>query len=170
VKKINNRVITYDDPELKDREVMVVYEDGRRVTVSLNKAVKEAENAGQDLVCVAEEVNPPVCRIMDFSKKSYQKNKQEKKHKAPSNKVKEVKFSPNIGLNDYNVKVNQIRKFLGKKMRVKISLFFKGREILHEEGGRDVLDKVIADLGDDAVVDQPPKQNGKTITMAVISK
>jgi translation initiation factor IF-3 len=129
--------------------------------VSIDEALKRAEEAEIDLVEVSPTAQPPVVRIMDYGKYLYQESKKhEHQHHA---KVKEVKFKPNIGDADYKVKVKNIVKFLGEGDRVKVTMQFKGRQMAHQDLGKVVLEKIIADVP--AVVEQHPRFEGRQIGM-----
>ena len=135
--------------------------------MGLNDALSRAEENGMDLVEVAPQSNPPVCRIMDFSKYKYEQEKREreaKKHRK-SGQLKEVRFRPTIDDHDYQVKLNHAKKFLEKGQKVRIRLFFKGREMLHQETGRTLIDKIKADLSSVSKIERNPQQFGKVIIM-----
>lgn len=140
--------------------------DGRMVGIlSARDAMKLAQERGLDLVEVSPNADPPVCRIMDFGKYRYQESIRERearKHQK-SHSVKEIKFHPNVGEHDYQTKVNHIREFLEKGHKVKVSLLFRGRENLHRELGFELVNRVLKDCEDLAVVDMPPKMMGRII-------
>jgi len=116
---------------------------------------------------VSEDSDPPVLKVMDYGKEQYKKAKAEKKNKQSSNKTKEVKFSPSIEKNDYNVKIGQIEKFLKKNMKVKVSLFFKGRQITHQDQGLEVLNQIVSDVAEFGKVDVPIKSGGRSLFLVL---
>lgn len=135
--------------------------------VSFSEAIERAREAGKDLVLVAPNSNPVVCRIMNFGKFIYQKNKQirDQRKKQVVRKLKEVKFHANIDEHDYQVKLNHIIEFLKKGNRVKVSLFFRGREMIHRDSGRALLERVIEAIGEYGTVDAPPRLAGRNMSM-----
>ena len=137
--------------------------------VSLQEAVAKASAAGLDLVEISPTAEPPVCKILDFSRYKYdaKKRQQEAKKKQKKIVLKEMKFKVNIGSGDFNVKMVKIRKFLETGDKVKVSLWFKGREIVHKDKGQVIFDKIIEALGDIAKIDMDPKMEGKQIIMVL---
>lgn len=135
--------------------------------VTIEEALKQAAAEGLDLVLVADNATPAVCRIMNFGKHIYEQNKREREHKKKqvTHKNKEVKFRANIDPHDYSIKVTHILEFLEKGNRVKVSLQFRGREMAHREIGMELMQKVIVDCAGKALVDLPPRMQGRTITM-----
>lgn len=133
-----------------------------------------AEQRGLDLVEVAPGAVPPVCRIMDFGKYRYEQTKREKEahKKQHSGKLKEIRIRPHIEPHDYNVKLEQARDFLHKKYKIKLSMFFRGREIVHRNAGMELLNKFINDLYEYGAVESPPKFLGKLvlITLGPVSR
>jgi len=129
------------------------------------QALDMAQSSGFDLVEVAPNADPPVCRIMDFGKYQYQqqKKKQEAKKKQSRVQVKEIKVRPKTDVNDLNTKVRHIRKFIEEGDRVKVSVFFRGREMAHKERGADILNKVVEQISDVARVEQEPRYEGRTM-------
>lgn len=126
-----------------------------------------AENLGLDLVEIAPQAQPPVCRIMDYGKFKFEEEKKEKaarKHHVAT-RVKEVQFHPNVGDHDYQTKVRHIREFLEEGHRVKIGLFFRGRESAHQELGFELLNRVIRDCQDLSTPEQMPKFLGRNLFM-----
>ncbi len=137
--------------------------------VSLKEALRRAEEFDLDLVEVAPQAAPPVCRIMDFSKYKYEQEKREreaKKHRKATH-LKEVRIRPSIDEHDYQIKINQARKFLEKGNKVRVRLFFRGREMEHQEGGRHLMEKVVRDLSSVSKVEKPAQQFGKMIVMVL---
>lgn len=139
--------------------------------VSLEEAISQASAKGLDLVEISPNAEPPVCKILDFSRYKYDSKKrlQEAKKKQKKVSLKEMKFKVNIGQGDFDVKINKIRKFLESGDKVKISLWFKGREIVHRDKGHELFQKVIESLGEVAKIDSEPKMEGKQIIMILSS-
>jgi translation initiation factor IF-3 len=140
--------------------------------VSTDKARELAAQSELDLVEVAPTANPPVCRIMDFTKFKYDQEKKEreaKKHQR-AGRIKEIRLHPNIDEHDYQVKVRQVIGFLKKKDRVKIDLFFRGRQIEHMDLGRKILDKFILDTQAEASIEKAPSMEGRILGMVLAPK
>jgi translation initiation factor IF-3 len=135
--------------------------------IPLEEALSIAIEKDLDLVEVSPNSNPPVCKVMDFGKYKYQQELSEKERKKKQTQivVKEIKVRPKIDKNDLNTKKKHIAKFLEKGYKVKITLSFKGREIVHPELGMDILNGVIDDLGDRCIVEQKPKLEGYNIVL-----
>lgn len=152
-------------------EVRVVGEDGQQLGVlPISQALKLAMDQGKDLVEVAAEAKPPVCRIVDFGKFRYE---QAKKHKGDgkrsvASKVKELKFHVNIGEHDYAMKLKHATEFLEKGMRVKVSLYFRGREMAYQEFGIQLINRVLNDVSAVAHCDSPPRLLGKNLHVLLI--
>ncbi len=128
-------------------------------------ALRLAVEANLDLVEISPNAEPPVCRIMDFGKYRYdegQRRKQARKSQART-VIKEVKFHVNVDAHDYNVKLRNIRSFLAEGHKIKLTLQFRGRENAHRELGNEVVQRVINDVADLAVVEQPPRQMGRSL-------
>ena len=140
--------------------------------VSLGEALKLADEAEVDLVEIAPQANPAVCRLMDFGKFRYQRQKKahDAKLKQRTIQLKEVKFRPGTEENDYQVKVRNIVRFLNEGDKAKVTMRFKGREIAHQEFGMQMLERIRADLENDAVVEQVPKLEGKQLVMVLAPK
>lgn len=133
----------------------------------IEKAIEKARGMGLDLIEVAPNAQPPVCRILDFGKFRYDLAKQEKEKKNTAGKVKEVKFRVNIDEHDYYTKIRHAEEFLDKGSKVKINLQFRGREMVHQELGMEVVNRVKADLATMAHVDMEPKLVGRAISMTL---
>jgi len=132
-------------------------------------ALKKADEAGLDLVEVAPAANPPVCRIMDFSKYRYEQEKRErevKKHQRQA-QLKEIRLSPRIDMHDYEIKLNHIKEFLGKKHKVRIRMFFRGREFAHRDLGNRVISRLIQDIDKIGKIDKEPIMLGKALIMVL---
>ena len=154
-------------------QIRLVDERGEMVgVVSRNEALDMAVDAGLDLVEIAPNADPPVCKILDFGKYKYeeQKKKNEAKKKQKVIEVKEVKFRPSIDDHDYDVKMRSMTKFIGEGDKVKVTMRFRGRELAHQELGMDVLMRVKGDLDSIAKVEQFPRMEGRQMTMVVSPK
>ena len=140
--------------------------------VSLREALKLADEAEVDLVEIAPQAEPTVCRLMDFGKFRYQRQKKahDARLKQKTIQLKEVKFRPGTEENDYQVKVRNIVRFLNEGDKAKITMRFKGREIAHQEFGMQMLERIRVDLEDDAVVEQLPKLEGRQLVMVLAPK
>lgn len=146
----------------------VVDDDGEQLGVlDTRKALEIAMDKGLDLVEVAPNADPPVCKIMDYGKFKYQQKKrqQEAKKNQTVIQIKEVKFRPKTDEHDYKTKLKHIRKFLEGGDRCKVTVFFRGREIVHKDRGLMVLDRVKEDTRDIAKVESDPASEGRTMTM-----
>lgn len=156
--------------EITSPNVLVIDDQGTKLGVIPSaEAVRLAEERGFDLVEVAPQADPPVCRIMDYGKYRFQQQKREKdaRKKQKNQSVKEIKMRPKIDQHDYDFKVRAIRSFLEDGHRVKVSIFFRGREMAFLDRGREVLDRVMADLADAAKIDSEPRMEGSYMRMMV---
>ncbi|MGI8462492.1 MAG: translation initiation factor IF-3 [Solirubrobacterales bacterium] len=144
--------------------------DGEQVgVVDTDKAMNAAREADLDLVEVAPEARPPVARLLDYSKYKYeqeQKAKAARKHQQQTN-IREIKLRPKIADHDYNTKKGHVERFLRQRDKVKITIMFRGREQAHPERGRALLKRLFEDLGDQAVIEQQPQQEGRNMHMLV---
>ena len=140
--------------------------------VSLREALKLADEAEVDLVEIAPQADPAVCRLMDFGKFRYQRQKKahDARLKQRTIQLKEVKFRPGTEENDYQVKVRNIVRFLNEGDKAKITMRFKGREIAHQEFGMQMLERIRIDLENEAVVEQVPKLEGRQLVMVSAPK
>lgn len=140
--------------------------------VSSREALQRAQEAGLDLVKIAPQAKPPVCKIIDYGKYRYELARKEKeaKKKQRTIEIKEVRLSPNIDTNDLATKASAARKFLTKGDRVKVTLRFRGREMAHMANGRQVMDDFASQLADIAVVEKAPKVEGRNMTMFMSEK
>ncbi len=138
----------------------------------VEQALAMAVEQGMDLVEIAPNAEPPVCRIMDYGKYRFEQAKkgQASKKKQKVTHVKEVKFRPGTETNDYQVKMRNVRRFLDAGDKVKITLRFRGREMAHQELGAEMLKRVRDDLIEEAVVEQMPKMEGRQMTMMINGK
>ena len=135
-------------------------------------AQAKARDAGLDLVEISPTARPPVCKIMDYGKFRYEQGKKAKQNRrnAAATRVKEVQFHPSVGDADYAVKLRKLKDFLSEGARVKVALFFRGRENAHKELGFDLMNRVLADSSDIGVVEQAPKLLGRNIQMTLMPK
>ncbi|MCK4295877.1 MAG: translation initiation factor IF-3 [Candidatus Marinimicrobia bacterium] len=155
------------------RSVRLIDENGKQVgIISSTEALKIAEEHGLDLVEIAPQADPPVCKIMDFGKYKYQQQMRDRQSKKKQHviKLKELRFRPRIGEHDLIMKINRARKFLNDGCKVKITLMFRGRELAHKEDGFNLIERVIKELSDVSVVDKAPVSEGRTIISFLISK
>ncbi|MDR6769785.1 translation initiation factor IF-3 [Azospirillum sp. BE72] len=156
--------------EISARSVRLVGADGEMMgVVSLRDALLAAEDAGLDLVEVAPQAEPPVCKILDYGKFKYeaQKKANEARKKQKIIEVKEIKLRPNIDDNDYDVKMRSARRFLEEGDKVKVTLRFRGREMAHQDLGMNVLVRVRDELTELAKVEQMPKLEGRQMVMVL---
>lgn len=137
--------------------------------VSADEALIQAKQASLDLVEISPNMDPPVCRIMDYGKYIFDQSKKRTSQKKNQKQVqvKEVKFRPVTDIGDYRVKMRKITEFLERGDRVKVSLRFRGREVQHHELGTDFMNRIKTDLPDYAVVEQEAKMEGRQITMLI---
>jgi translation initiation factor IF-3 len=171
-KKFDRRPPERDLTRINDRirvpEVRLVGEDGKQIgVVKTDEALDYARERDLDLVEVAPEARPPVCRVLDYSKYKYeqaQKQKAARKHQQQIT-IREIKFRPKIAQNDYDTKKGHVRRFLTGKDKVKITIMFRGREVTHPERGTALLDRLASDLADVGVIEQSPLQDGRNMTM-----
>lgn len=153
--------------------VRLIDQNGEMVgVVPHNKALDMAYEAGLDLVEVAANADPPVCKILDYGKFKYaeQKKRNEARKKQKVTEVKEIKLRPNIDRNDYDVKMRSIVRFLKEGDKVKVTMRFRGREMVHQEIGMNVLTRVRNDLEPLAKVEQFPQLEGRQMTMVMSPK
>ncbi|MES9995840.1 translation initiation factor IF-3 [Desulfovibrio aminophilus] len=156
-------------------QIRVIDEDGSQLGIMATAdALRHAQEKGLDLVEVSPNADPPVCRIMDFGKFKYQQQKrqQEAKKKQTVIQIKEVKFRPKTDEHDYQTKLKHIKRFLEDGDRVKATVFFRGREIVHKDRGQNMLDRVVEDLREIAKMEQAAQFEGRTmnIMLAPIKK
>ncbi|WP_152448985.1 MULTISPECIES: translation initiation factor IF-3 [unclassified Roseivivax] len=161
-------------PRVNDRirvaEIRLIGAEGENIGVVTPERGRElAEQAGLDLVEISPNATPPVCKIMDFGKFKYeqQKREAEARKKQKTIEVKEVKFRPNTDIHDYDVKMKNVFKFLEKGDKVKVTLRFRGREMAHQNLGRELLERVAEDVKDVGKVENMPKMEGRQMIMMV---
>jgi len=158
---------------IRVKEISLIGNDGEQLGVfPTQEALNMAEEKDQDLVEVAPNSSPPVCRIMDYGKFKYQQSKRahEAKKKQKIIHVKEVKLRPNTDRHDYDFKLKNAFRFLESGDKVKVLVFFRGREIVHRENGQKLLVRATKTLEDIAVVEQEAKQEGRTLCMIFAPK
>lgn len=149
-------------------EVRVIDENGENLGVlATDKAIAIAKERRLDLVEVAPQASPPVCKIVDFGKYYYQQEKRERKQQHRS-KLKEIKLTIKIGEHDFQTKLNRVREFLSNGDMVRISIFFRGREIIHATKGHELLRRVEEEVKDIARVEGQPMAKGKILQMMVV--
>ena len=155
---------------IRSNEIRLIGADGENVgVVTPTRAMEMAFDAGLDLVEISPNANPPVCKIMDFGKFKYeqQKRESEARKKQKIIEIKEVKFRPNTDTNDYDVKMRNVFKFLENGDKVKVTLRFRGREMAHQELGRQLLHRVADDIKDLGKVENMPKMEGRQMIMMI---
>ncbi len=171
-RRFDRRPPERDQTRINDRirvpEVRVIDDEGKQVGVMKTPdALRFAQERELDLVEVAPEARPPVCRVLDYSKYKYeqaQKLKQARKHQQQIT-VREIKFRPKIAQHDYDTKKHHVERFLRHKDKVKVTIMFRGREVTHPERGTAILDRLAEELAELGVVEQRPVQEGRNMTM-----
>ncbi|HET9249109.1 MAG TPA: translation initiation factor IF-3 [Actinomycetota bacterium] len=155
---------------IRSAQVRLVGADGSQIgIVSTQDALRQAQDLDLDLVEVAPQANPPVARIMDYGKFKYERDirQKEARKKQARIEVKEIKFRPKIDPHDYATKKGHVERFLRTGARVKVTIMFRGREMARTELGRKILDRLVVDLEDQAVVESLPKQDGRNMVMVL---
>jgi len=159
--------------EIRVPSVRVVDAEGKQLGIlAISEAIKEAVKAGLDLVEVAPNSSPPVCRIMDYGKFRYQQSKKlqnSRKHSAGP-QLKEIRLRPKTEEHDLQVKLKHIRKFIEQKDKVKITIMFRGREIVYSDMGRAMMEEIRSELEGISIVDQTPKLEGRNMVMILSPK
>ena len=158
---------------IRVKEVTVIGTNGEQLgNFPTHEALEMAQDQDLDLVEVSPNATPPVCRIMDWGKHKYKQSK--RAHEAKKNQkvihVKEVKFRPNTDQHDFDFKVKHVQRFLEAGDKAKVVIFFKGREIVHREGGEKILQRVAEAMEDYGMIEQTSKQEGRTLTMILAPK
>ncbi|HMF89895.1 MAG TPA: translation initiation factor IF-3 [Candidatus Angelobacter sp.] len=151
---------------IRAREIRVIDADGNQLGIMAPfEAIKKAREQNLDLVEISPNAVPPVCRIMDYGKFLYEQEKKERAAKKNQKQIvlKEVKFSVNVDEHDYVTKRNHVLRFLADGDKVKASLRFRGREMAHQNLGRDVLDRLIREVGEKGIVEFRPRMEGNTM-------
>lgn len=156
--------------QIRISPIRLINSDGTQVgIVSLDEARSRAYDAGLDLVEVAPNARPPVCRLMDYGKYKYQEARRarEAKKKQHTMQVKEVKYRPGIEDHDYEFKTRHVRRFLTDGDKVKVTMMFRGRQLAHPKLGLEVLERVLADVDDVAKIEGQPSREGRTMIMVL---
>ena len=160
--------------KIRSRQVRLISYEGEQLGIlTLDDALNEAKDKGLDLVEVAPNSDPPVCRVMDYGKFRYEASKkvQEARKKTRGGQMKEIKLRPHTEDHDLGFKVKNLQKFLEKKHRVKVSVFFRGREMAFMKAGDDLLKRVAEEVSDIGTVDQPPAREARNrMTMVIVPK
>ncbi len=155
---------------IRSPEIRLIGAEGENVgVVTPAQALQMAEEAGLDLVEISPNATPPVCKIMDFGKFKYeqQKKEAEARKKQKIIEIKEVKFRPGTDKHDYDVKMRSVLKFLGNGDKVKVTLRFRGREMAHQDLGRQLLEQIAEDITDYGKVENMPKMEGRQMVMMI---
>lgn len=156
--------------DIKAAEVRLVGADGSQLGImETSRALAIAEESGMDLVLIAPQATPPVCRVMDYGKYKFDQQKREKEanKKQKTVELKEIRLSLNIDVHDFETKVSQAKKFLSAGNKLKVSIRFRGREMAHTDRGIDVMNRFQEALGDAATVDKPAKLEGRSMQMSM---
>jgi translation initiation factor IF-3 len=154
--------------QINTHEVRLIDETGENVgVVSTKDAIQRAENAGLDLVEISPGATPPVCKILDYGRFKYadQKKKAEARKKQKTIDIKEIKMRPNIDQHDYDVKMRSINRFIAEGDKVKVTMRFRGREMVHQDLGLNVLNRVRDELDSVAKIEQFPRVEGRQMIM-----
>jgi translation initiation factor IF-3 len=155
---------------IRAREVRLISPTGEQLGIRpLPEALAMAKEQDLDLVEVADKANPPVCRIMNYSKYKYEQGQKakESRRKSSNTSVKEMKYRPKIGQGDFDTKTRKVEEFLSEGHKVKVTIMFRGREMQHPELGRHILDRVIETVSHVAQVEAYPKQDGRNMVMVL---
>jgi translation initiation factor IF-3 len=158
---------------IRANELRVIGPDGEQLGImSRADALKAAEEAGVDLVEISPNAAPPVVKIVDWGKYQYQKMKELQKNRKSSkaNELKQMRFGLKIGAGDLDIKLRKIRGFLAAGHKVRIQIFYRGREMAHKELGYEMIDRIVALLEDDAILEQKPQMAGRNLSIVVRSK
>ncbi|NPV42983.1 MAG: translation initiation factor IF-3 [Firmicutes bacterium] len=159
--------------QIKDKEIRVIDSNGEQIGIMpIKKALKLAQEKQLDLVKVAPQAKPPVCRIMDYGKYKYEQSKKEKEARKKQKiiNIKEIRMSPKIEEHDFLVRVRNAQRFINDGDKVKVTIRFRGREIAHTDLGQEVLEKMAEELKDIAIVEKKPKVEGKNMVMILSPK
>lgn len=151
---------------------MVGSEGDQIGVMGIRDALERAEEEGMDLVEIAPQADPPVCRIMDWGKFRFEQSKKQQaaRKKQKQIQIKEVKFRPGTDDHDYDVKMRNLRRFIDEGDRVKVTLRFRGREMAHQELGLEILQRVEKDMAEETVVEQRPRMEGRQMVMMLAPK
>ena len=166
--------VTYQlNEEITDAQVRLIGDDGAQLGImSSSEAFQIAVEKDLDLVKIAPASTPPVCKIMDYGKYKFEQSKREKEARRHQNivEVKEIRMSPSIGINDFNVKLKNGQKFLKEGDRLKVTVRFRGREMAHTNIGEDLLKRFAAECTEFGTMDKNPKLDGRHMTMFLSPK
>jgi len=169
--KIAKSPTTRVNDQIRETQVRVVSEKGEQLgVIETEVALSRARDVGLDLVEVAPNEDPPVCRIMDHGKYKYQRGKKTAKGHSHHTKTKEIRLRPKTGKHDIDFKVKQAKQFLEQRDKVQVSLVFRGREIAHVDEGRRVIQGVIEQLLEHGKMEIPPSQHGRRIVCTIAPK
>lgn len=158
---------------IRAEELRVIGSNGEQLGIlSRSDALKLAEEAGVDLVEISPNANPPVAKVIDWGKYQYQKMKELQKNRSKSkqSELKQMRFGLKIGTGDLEIKLRKIRAFLSDGHKVRIQIFYRGREMAHKELGYDMINRIIGLLEDDAIVEQQPQMAGRNLSITIRSK
>jgi translation initiation factor IF-3 len=158
---------------IRSKELRVIGASGEQLGImSRSEALQAAEQAGVDLVEISPNAAPPVAKIVDWGKYQYQKMKEQQKNRKNSKtgELKQMRFGLKIGSGDLDIKLRKIRGFLAAGHKVRIQIFYRGREMAHKELGYDMIEKIIILLEDDAILEQKPQMAGRNLSIVVRSK
>jgi translation initiation factor IF-3 len=159
--------------EIRDKEIRVIDSDGSQMGImSSRDALSIAVSKNLDLVKIAPQATPPVCRIMDYGKYRFEQAKREKEARKNQKivELKEIRLSLNIDTNDFNTKLNQAIRFLGEGNKVKVSIRFRGREMAHTDLGLGVMRRFAAGIGEHGSIEKQPKLEGRNMMMFIAAK
>lgn len=154
-------------------EVRLIAADGRQLGVQKTfEALRIAREAGMDLVLISPSASPPVAKVVNYGKFKYEMNKHDRvaKKAQKATGLKEIKLTPKIGVHDLNVRISRTKEFLTKKHRVKVSLYFRGREMTHREYGERVVHKLLAAVAELGVPEAPSKFEGRSLVLVLVPK
>lgn len=170
--KVINQSIRINE-SIRAKELRVIGADGQQLGIlSRADALKAAEDAGMDLVEISPGANPPVAKVIDWGKYQYQKMKEQQKNRKSSkaSELKQMRFGLKIGAGDLEVKLRKVRGFLADGHKVRLQIFYRGREMAHKELGFELMDKIVAELQNEAVLEQKPQMLGRNLSATVRSK
>ena len=159
--------------QIRVREVRLIGSEGNQLGIMPTaEALRLAQEAGSDLVEIAPQASPPVCKILDYGKYRFEQEKKEKESRKRQKliKMKEIRMQPKIEKHDLAFKTKHVKEFLDEGNKVKVTVRFRGRELAHTELGRDVLDRILENLEADFVVDRPPQMEGRMMSMILNPK
>ena len=159
--------------QIRDKEVRLIGEDGEQLGImSAREALERAMDANLDLVKISPTANPPVCKLMDYGKYKFEQTKREKEARKNQHvvEIKEVRMSPSIDVNDFNVKLRNAQKFLAEGNRVKVTVRFRGREMAHTDIGKGLLLKFAEQCGEVASMEKAAKMEGRNMSIFLAPK